>query len=75
MTFLLSQLFSPATLLASAVFAPNSDPSLSTVEFVRTRLPEPAGIHQPAVFALENSRLLDTVFGLPPMTEERPYAL
>lgn len=75
MTFLLSQLFSPATLLASAVFAPNSDPSLSTAEFVRTRLPEPAGTQQPAAFALAGSRILDTIFGLPAMHEERPYAL
>ena len=72
MTFLLSQLFSPATLLASAVFAPSSDPSLSTSEFVRTRPPEPAGLHQTA---LADSRLLDTIFGLPPIEEERPYAL
>ena len=64
MIILLSQLFPPATLLASALLPSESEPPRG----VRAR---PAGIGaQPA-----GNSLLETVFGLPRMPEERPYAL
>jgi len=68
MTILLSQLFSPATLLASALFPARGAPSRSA-KFVRARSAKALG------GLAATNRLLDTVFGLPPMQEERPYAL
>jgi hypothetical protein len=68
MTILLSQLFSPATLLASALFPARSDLS-RPAKVVRAR-----SANALAGLAVTN-RLLDTVFGLPPIQEERPYAL
>jgi hypothetical protein len=73
MTILLSQLFSPATLLASALFTPRLELSPSA-KLVPARAPESsAGLR--ALTLGTTNRLLDTVFGLPPMQEERPYAL
>jgi hypothetical protein len=65
MIILLSQLFPPATLLASALLAPEGAASSQSVRVRPARLP--AG-------HVSNS-LLDTVFGLRPTPEERPYAL
>ncbi len=73
MTILLSQLFSPATLLASALLTPRLELSPSA-KFVRARSPESIGGLRASKFEPTN-RLLDTIFGLPPMQEERPYAL
>jgi hypothetical protein len=63
MTILLSQLFSPATLRAAFLFAPKAEPA----GLIRT--------HAPDASAPRTDRFLNTVFGLPPMREERPYAL
>jgi hypothetical protein len=71
MTILLSRLFSPATLLATAL-SPQASLALHPV---RTRSPGPIESLQVPRSALASNRLLDTVFGLPPMREERPYAL
>jgi hypothetical protein len=65
MIILLSQLFPPATLLASAILAPHNEP---TAELVRARSSDLS-------LAPASSHLFDTMFGLRPMPEERPYAL
>lgn len=72
MTMLLSQLFSPATLVATVLLSPGADVS---GRLVRTRAPKRSGERQGSRFAEAGNRLLNTVFGLPPTTEERPYAL
>ena len=73
MTILLSQLFSPATLLANALLAPRVELSPSA-KLVRARLPESIDGPRTSTLATTN-RLRDTIFGLTPMHEERPYAL
>jgi hypothetical protein len=69
---LLSQLFSPATLVATVLLTPGTDAS---ARLVRTRSPKRGAVRQGSRFAEAGNRLLNTVFGLPPTTEERPYAL
>ena len=73
MTILLSQLFSPATLLASALLTPRLELSPSA-KLVRARSPGSIDGPRASSYAATN-RLRDTIFGLPPMQEERPYAL
>ena len=65
MIILLSQLFPPATLLASALLPSESEPASQAV---RARS---GGVGT----GKASSSLLETVFGLRPMPEERPYAL
>jgi hypothetical protein len=73
MTILLSQLFSRSTLMASAFFAPNLEHS-AAAKLVHAR--PPASIGEAGISTVAaTSRLLDTIFGLQPMQEERPYAL
>lgn len=71
MTMLLSQLFSPATLVASVLFPPSE----SSAQFVRTRAPGRVSVLHAVRSVPMGNRLLDSIFGLPPMPEERPYAL
>ena len=72
MTILLSQLFSPATLIGGALFSPKLELSPSA-KLVRAR--SPASIDVKGSTFETTNRLLHTIFGLPPMEEERPYAL
>jgi hypothetical protein len=72
MTMLLSQLFSPATLVASVLFPLENG---ATGQFVRTRAPARVSVLQAVRSVPTGNRLLDSIFGLTPMPEERPYAL
>ncbi|HVU30522.1 MAG TPA: hypothetical protein VHE36_08995 [Sphingomicrobium sp.] len=73
MTILLSQLFSRSTLIASTFFSPRAEPSCGA-KLVHARLTAPIDAPKGLTLAATN-RLLDTIFGLQPTKEERPYAL
>jgi hypothetical protein len=70
MMILLSQLFSPATLVASVLFAPESDGAL----LVRASSSAIWNDHSAPAVA-DGSSLLDTNLGLLPIADDRPYAL
>jgi hypothetical protein len=72
MTILLSQLYSPATLVADLILAPDNGSSGDTVIAC---LPGGIGVSHYAQSGTARDRLLDTVFWLRPAPEERPYAL
>lgn len=72
MTILLSQLFSPATLVADLLLAPRNGAS-GDVVVARPRGRIAASRYAPSGTARD--RLLNTVLWLRPLPEERPYAL
>ena len=72
MTILLSQLFSPATLVADALVAPDAGAS---GEIVIARPRARNGVARFARSGVARDRLLNTVLWLRPAPEERPYAL
>jgi hypothetical protein len=72
MTILLSQLFSPATLVADTLVAPDAGAS---GEIVIARPRGLRGISHFVQSGTAGDRLLDAVFWLRPSPEERPYAL
>ena len=71
MMILLSQLFSPATLVASVLFAPESD---GAAQLVRASSSAIWDEHSAPAVADAGS-LLDTNLGLLPIADDRPYAL
>jgi hypothetical protein len=72
MTILLSQLFSPATLVADFFLAPRNGAS-GDVVVARPRGRMTVSRYAPSGTARD--RLLNTVLWLWPVPEERPYAL
>ncbi len=72
MTILLSQLFSPATLVADALVAPDAG---AGGEIVCARPRGLRGVSHFVPSGTARDRLLNTVLWLRPVPEERPYAL
>ena len=72
MTILLSQLFSPATLVADFFLAPRNGAS---GDVVIAHPPKGVGVSRYAQPGTARDRLLNTVLWLRPVPEERPYAL